>query len=34
MRNPLPDSLEERPITLGVWIIAFAVIAFLLALIP
>ena len=33
MQNPLPDSLEERPLTLGVWMIAAAIVGLLVALI-
>ena len=31
-RNTLPDSLEEKPITLGVWLLGGAIIALLIAL--
>ncbi len=32
MRNHIPDSLEDRPITLTAWILGVAVIAFIIAL--
>jgi hypothetical protein len=32
MRQPLPDLIEDRPITLGMWLIGGLVIALLLAL--
>lgn len=32
MRETLPDLIEDRPITLGVWIIAVSVVALLVAL--
>ena len=31
-RHPLPDSLEDRPITLSVWLVGAAIVAFLLAM--
>ncbi len=32
MRNTMPDSLEDRPITLTAWMLGVAVVAFILAL--
>ncbi len=32
MRNNMPDSLEDRPITLTAWLLGVAVIAFIVAL--
>jgi len=32
MRQPLPDNLEDRPITLAVWLVGGAIVALLLAL--
>jgi len=32
MREPLPDLIEDRPITLSVWLIGGSVVALLVAL--
>ena len=32
MREPLPDQLEDRPITFGVWLIGGLIVALLVAL--
>ncbi len=32
MRNTMPDSLEDRPITLTVWLLGGSIVAFIIAL--